>query len=125
MELEHGHGPAEARLREATTVTIAAASIGLRLVAQQLAADTEEQLDRSKAAIIATRTNLTAGVAAIGNFGMEVPIISTASTGHIKAAIAVDISRIKATTIAGIALVTDRIDITFYLYYKNLNYFAT
>jgi len=64
-------------------------------------------------------------VAAIGNFGMEEPIISTASTGHIEAAIAVDISRIKATTIAGIALVTDRIAITFYLYYKNLNYFAT
>ena len=68
-------------------------------------------------------------MAAIGNVGMEEPNISTAtaSTGHIEAAIAVNIGRIriKATIIAGIALVTDRIAITFYLYYKNLNYFAT
>ena len=66
-------------------------------------------------------------MAAIGNVGMEEPIISTAtaSTGHIEAEIAVNIGRIKATIIAGIALVIDRIAITFYLYYKNLNYFAT
>ena len=66
-------------------------------------------------------------MAVIGNVGMEEPITNTAtaSTGHIEAEIAVNIGRIKATIIAGIALVTDRIAITFYLYYKNLNYFAT
>ena len=66
-------------------------------------------------------------MAAVGNIRMEEPIISTAtaSTDHIEAVIAVNIGRIKATITADIALVTDRIAITFYLYYKNLNYFAT
>lgn len=86
-----------------------------------------ELLDRNMAAIAAIRTDLTAEVPTIGNFEKEEPIIGTIaiSTSHIVAAIAVDISRIKATIAAGIALATDRIAITFYLYYKNLNYFAT
>ena len=94
-------------------------------MAQQLAADTKELLDRIEAAIKTDHTE--EPELAIGSAEKEEPIISTAAkhTGHIEATAAINISRIKAAIAAGIALVTDRIAITFYLYYKNLNYFAT
>ena len=106
---------------EAVATAITVTGIGLLLGALQLAADIGELLNFGRATI---------SIAIVGTIEIKEAIINitTAGTNRIEAAAVVDIDRIKVVSIAAsiaLAATIGRTAITFYLYYKNLNYFAT